>query len=216
MKKCLLILLLGVAGASAGDSTETAHGLVRAETIYPPPLEEVRYATTYNFTGHVLYPFPAVFLHKDAAAALQKVQEELASQGLGLKIHDGYRPLSVQARMWQIVPDERYVSDPLKSKGKHTRGTAVDVTLVDHMGNEMRMPTTYDDFTEKAHRTSDKWTGEERANSLRLEAAMTKQGFVPFQYEWWHFDLEGWEKYPPMDISFEDLARGVLTTKPVP
>ena len=54
MNKCLLILLLGLAGARAGDSPETAHGLVRAETIYPPPLEEVRYATTYNFTGHVL------------------------------------------------------------------------------------------------------------------------------------------------------------------
>jgi len=216
MKKLLLILLLGLARAHAGDPPEIAHGLVRAETICPAPLGEVRYATTYNFTGQVLYPFPAVFLHKDAAAALQKVQEDLASQGLGLKIYDGYRPLSVQARMWWIVPDERYVSDPLKSKGKHTRGTAVDVALVDRMGNGLRMPTTYDDFTEKAHRTSLQWTGEERANSLKLETVMKKHGFMPFQYEWWHFDLEGWEKYPPLDISFEDLARGVQTTKPVP
>ena len=216
MKKFLLILLLGLVRTNAGDPAEIPHGLVRAETIYPPPLEEVRYATTNTFTGHVLYPFPAVFLHKDTAAALQKVQEDLASQGLGLKIYDGYRPLSVQARMWQIVPDERYVSDPLKSRGKHTRGTAVDVTLVDHMGNELRMPTGYDDFTEKAHRDSDKWTGEERANALKLEAAMTRHGFVPFKYEWWHFDLADWEKYPPLDISFGDLARGVQTTKPVP
>ena len=216
MKKLLVILLLGLARAHAGNPPEIAHGFVRAETIYPPPLEEVRYASTYNFTGHVLYPFSAVFLHKDAAAALQKVQEDLASQGLGLKIYDGYRPLSVQARMWQIVPDERYVSDPLKSRGKHTRGTAVDVTLVDPMGNELRMPTPYDDFTEKAHRNSDKWTGEERANCLKLEAAMKRQGFVPFPYEWWHFDLASWEKYPPLDISFEDLARWVSTTKPVP
>jgi len=69
MKNYLLILLLGLARAHAGDPLEVSHGLVRAETIYPPPLEEVRYATTYNFTGHVLYPFPA---------ALQKVQEDLA------------------------------------------------------------------------------------------------------------------------------------------
>lgn len=216
MKKAFLLLLLFLPGAYAGEEAEIAHGLVRAETIYPPPLEEVRYATTYNFTGHVLYPFPAVFLHKDAAAALQKVQEELASEGLGLKIYDGYRPLSVQSRMWQIVPDERYVSDPKKSKGKHTRGTAVDVALVDHMGNDLRMPTTYDDFTEKAHRTSDKWTGEERSNSLKLEAVMKKHGFVPFPFEWWHYDLENWQNYPPLDISFEELALGVRTTKPVP
>ena len=78
MKKLPLILLLGLAQVHAGEPPEIAHGLVRAETIYPPPLEEVRYATTYNFTGHVLYPLPAVFLHKDAAAALQKVQEDLA------------------------------------------------------------------------------------------------------------------------------------------
>ncbi len=216
MKKSILLVFLCLAWAHAEEPREVIHGLVRAGTIYPPPLEEVRYATTYNFTGHVLYPFPAVFLHKDAAAALQKVQEELATQGLGLKIYDGYRPLSVQAKMWQIVPDERYVSDPQKSKGKHTRGTAVDVALVDHMGNELRMPTTYDDFTEKAHRTSDKWSGEERANSLKLEAVMKKFGFEPFVYEWWHFDLAGWQNYPPLNISFDELARGVQTTTPVP
>ncbi len=216
MKKLLIITLACLTFVRAEEPADIEHGLVKAETIYPPPLEEVRYATTYNFTGHVLYPFPAVFLHKDAAAALQKVQEELVLQGLGLKIFDGYRPLSVQGKMWQIVPDERYVSDPRKSKGKHTRGTAVDVALVDSMGNELRMPTTYDDFTEKAHRNSKDWTGEERANSLKLEAVMKKQGFVPFPYEWWHFDLEGWEKYPPLDISFAELASGVTTAKPVP
>jgi len=211
-----LLLLLGLAPCFAGEQPEIACGLVRAATIYPPPLEEVRYATTYNFTGHVMYPFPAVFLHQDAAAALQQVQEELSSQGLGLKIYDGYRPLSVQAKMWQIVPDERYVSDPLKSQGKHTRGTAVDVTLVDYLGNELRMPTPYDSFTEKAHRDSEKWTSAESANSRKLEAAMKKYGFVPFLYEWWHYDLADWQNYPPLDISFEDLARGEPLTKAVP
>lgn len=215
MGKLLLPVLLCLASAHAGEPAEVAHGLVRAETLYPPPLEEVRYATTYNFTGHVLYPFPAIFLHKDTATALQRVIEDLASQGLGLKIYDGYRPLSVQGKMWEIVPDERYVSDPLKSRGRHTRGTAVDITLVDHLGNDLRMPTPYDDFTEKAHRTSDKWTGEERANSLKLEAVMKNHGFVPFPFEWWHYDLADWQKYPPLNISFEELARGVTTAKPV-
>jgi D-alanyl-D-alanine dipeptidase len=108
------------------------------------------------------------------------------------------------------------VSDPLKSQGKHTRGTAVDVTLIDQAGNERRMPTPYDDFTEKAHRTSNKWSSEERANSLKLEAVMKKYGFVPFPFEWWHYDLTGWQNYPPLDISFEDLVRGVPATKPGP
>lgn len=215
MKASLFILLAGSLAAAAEPVGGVPHNLIRATTIYPPPLEEVRYATTYNFTGHVLYPFPAVYLHKDTAAALQKVQEDLAAQGLGLKVFDGYRPLSVQAKMWEIVPDERYVSDPLKSRGRHTRGTAVDLTLVDHMGNALKMPTGYDDFTEKAHRDSPKWTGEERANATKLEAAMKKHGFIPFAYEWWHFDLANWETYPPLNISFDDLAKGVTTAKPV-
>jgi zinc D-Ala-D-Ala dipeptidase len=109
--------------------------------------------------------------------------------------------------MWELIRDERYVSDPTKSKGKHTRGTAVDVTLVDHRGNELTMPTLYDDFSERAHRFSAKWTTEERTNSLKLEAVMRKHGFIPFAFEWWHYDFVGWENYPSLDISFETLAR---------
>lgn len=196
--------------------TAIEHNLVNIGEVYPALLQEIRYATIYNFTNKTLYPFATAFVHKDVAAALQKVQEELMGEGFGLKIYDGYRPLSVQAKMWELVPDERYVSDPKKSKGKHTRGTAVDVTLVDRFGNELKMPTDYDDFTEKAHRFSKKWSPEERANSEKLEAVMKKHGFEPFPYEWWHFDFVGWEKYPPMDISFEDLNKGVKTAVPVP
>lgn len=191
------------------------HELVNVGMIYPPLLQEIRYATTYNFTGQVLYPFPTAFVRKEVATALQKVQQELAWEGLGLKIYDGYRPISVQAKMWALVSDERYVSDPAKSKGKHTRGTAVDVTLVDRRGNELTMPTAYDDFTEKAHRFSKKWSKEERKNSLKLEEIMKKHGFIPFPYEWWHYDFKDWEKYPPLDISFEELGRGVKTAVPV-
>ncbi len=118
--------------------------------------------------------------------------------------------------MWQMVPDERYVSDPAKSKGRHPRGVAVDVTLVDSQGNERRMPTAYDDFTERAHRFSNKWSEEERRNSLRLEAVMKKNGFAPFPFEWWHYDFRDWQKCPALDISFQDLEKGVKTTLPIP
>jgi len=195
---------------------EVEHKLTDIRTIYPPLLQEIRYATTYNFTGYTLYPFPAAYVHADLIAPLQKVQEELAAEGLGLKIYDGYRPLSVQAKMWEILPDERYVSDPAKSKGRHTRGVAVDVTLVDRYGNELKMPTPYDDFTERAHRFSNKWSAEERRNSLRLEAVMKKNGFAPFPFEWWHYDFRDWDRYPALNISFEDLAQGLKTTVPVP
>jgi zinc D-Ala-D-Ala dipeptidase len=201
--------------ATLPPQVEIEHNLVNVGMIYPPPVQEIRYATLCNFTGEVLYPFPAAFVHKDVAAALQKVQEELKAEGLCLKIFDGYRPLSVQKKMWARVPDERFVSEPGKSRGKHTRGTAVDVTLVDRMGNELKMPSVYDDFSNKAHRYSTEWSVEERRNSLKLESVMKKHNFIPFRFEWWHFDYAGWENYPPLDVSFEALGQGVRTTVPV-
>lgn len=196
---CLILLTVWTVGARAQE-------LVNIRAVQPQMLEEVRYATKYNFTGEALYPFPAVYIHKDLVEPLRKVQEELAEKGLGLKIYDGYRPLPVQQKMWDLIRDERYVSNPAKNKGRHTRGTAVDVTLVDRMGNELKMPTGFDDFTEKAHRKMMSWSAEERANAELLEAVMVKNGFVPYPYEWWHFDYQGWEEHEPQDVSFEKLA----------
>jgi zinc D-Ala-D-Ala dipeptidase len=197
----------GTSQEASPSPSPLEHHLVNVTTIYPPLLQEIRYATACNFTGQVLYPFPAAFVHRDVAAALRRVQQDLRKEGLCLKIYDGYRPGSIQFKMWELVRDERYVSDPVKGKGKHTRGTAVDVTLVDRLGNELAMPTAYDDFSEKAHRFSAAWTKEERTNSLKLEAVMKKHGFIPFPFEWWHFDYVGWENYPSLDISFEALSR---------
>lgn len=206
----------GFARDAAPSPAPMAHHLVNLQEIHPPLLQEIRYATTHNFTGQVLYPFPAAFVHRDVARALQKIQADLQKEGLGLKIYDGYRPLSIQARMWKLVPDERYVSNPATSRGRHARGTAVDITLVDRLGNELPMPSNYDAFTEKAHREGKGWTAEQRANSEKLEAVMKKHGFIPYPFEWWHFDWKNWEKYPPLDISFEELARGKKTAVPVP
>jgi len=75
-----------------------AHHLVDAGAIQPPPLEEIRYATRNNFTGEVLYPVAKAYVHRNTAEALTKVQADLAAEGLGLKIYDGYRPFSVEEK----------------------------------------------------------------------------------------------------------------------
>jgi D-alanyl-D-alanine dipeptidase len=188
--------------------------LVDVSTIRPPLLEEIRYATKYNFTGEQLYPFPAAYVHRDVAAALAAVQADLAREGLGLKIYDGYRPLSVQQKMWDLIRDERYVSNPAVNKGRHTRGTAVDVTLVDKHGNELPMPSPFDDFTEAAHRDSPTMAPAQHANMQKLQDVMVRHGFEPYPFEWWHYDFHDWKSYPVLDISFDDLARGVKTTEP--
>lgn len=182
------------------------NGLVALETVQPPCLPEVRYATRHNFTGEILYPLPRLFLHRDAARALRRVQRDLQKRGLGLKVWDAYRPLAVQQKMWNLIRDERYVSNPAQNKGRHTRGTAVDVTLVDKLGRELPMPSDFDDFSERAHRDYRGGTAEQRRHRQLLADVMQRHGFVGFPTEWWHFDLANWEDYPPLDIPIDALA----------
>lgn len=182
-----------------------ARRLVNLRTVEPSLRFDVRYASTNNFTGQQLYPLPAVWLHEDVAHALVNVQRDLQKEGLGLKVFDGYRPYHVQQRMWDMIRDERYVSNPAKNAGRHTRGTAVDVTLVDLRGRELPMPTAFDDFTERAHRNASGTSPRARANSQKLERVMVRHGFIAYPYEWWHFDFQGWEQHPPLDVPLTHL-----------
>ncbi len=164
--------------------------------------QDIRYATTHNFTHTQLYPQSRCILHGAIAQALSQVQTDLAAQGLGLKVYDCYRPLAVQRQMWNQVPDERYVANPARGS-RHNRGAAVNITLVDRDGREMPMPTDFDDFTEQAWRNSTGGPEGARHNSQILELAMVKHGFAPLPTEWWHFDGAGWEQFPVIDIPFE-------------
>jgi D-alanyl-D-alanine dipeptidase len=172
--------------------------LVDIQTVNPRIVVDLRYATTDNFTGQAVYDFQICFLHKEVAKALSQVQDELESIGLGVKVWDGYRPMSVQWQFWKLVPDERYISDPRKG-GRHTRGTAVDLTLIDKEGSELPMPTSFDDFSEKAHANCSDVPVEQKANRELLKKIMEKHGFIGLSTEWWHFDFAGWENFPPLD-----------------
>ena len=168
---------------------------------------EIVYATKDNFLGIPLYPLPLCYLHKAAAKALNDVQKEVESRGLSLKVFDGYRPLSVQQLMWDKIQDERYCSNPAVNRGRHTRGTAVDLTLIDKEGNELPMPTKFDEFTEHAHAFAP-CSKEAHSNRELLRIMMGNQGFHMLSTEWWHFDLMGWKddvRYPPLDIPFTSL-----------
>jgi D-alanyl-D-alanine dipeptidase len=166
---------------------------------------DLRYATPDNFTKVTLYPVAKAYLHRNTANALVQVQRELATQGLGLKIFDAYRPLSVQKQMWDLIHDARYVSNPAINAGRHTRGTAIDLTLVDPDGQEMPMPTAFDDFTEHAHRNARGIPADAARNAKLLETTMIKHGFIPYPFEWWHFDFRDWRKHPPLDVPLDQL-----------
>ncbi|MEI6344327.1 MAG: M15 family metallopeptidase [Verrucomicrobiota bacterium] len=182
-----------------------ASDIVDVSTMKCPPLEEIRYATPYNFTGTRLYPSPAAYVRKELIPYLEEIQEDLAKKGLGLKIYDGYRPLPIQQKMWDLILDERFVSNPAVNRGRHTRGTAVDVTLVDKIGNPLPMPSDFDEFSPRAAVAYTGGTPETRRNRELLQKVMTRHGFLSYPHEWWHFDFQGWEKYEPLSIGFAEL-----------
>jgi D-alanyl-D-alanine dipeptidase len=174
--------------------------LVNIQLFIPKVQVELKYATANNFTGQIVYEFDQCLLLKEAALRLRDVQTELETMGLGLKIWDAFRPAAAQWKFWALVPDERYVSDPRKG-GRHTRGTAIDLTLVTNHGQELPMPSNFDDFSEKAHRDYNGANEEAIKNRELLEKVMEKHGFIGLPTEWWHFDLMGWENHPPIDIT---------------
>lgn len=200
LKSCCgfaLLLALMVAGCATNHRPED---LVDVQKVIPGVVLDIRYATTNNFTGKKLYPFAGCYLRRATAEKLATAQAELKPLGCGLKIYDGYRPLSVQRTMWEVFPQPGYVADPKKGS-RHNRGAAVDVTLIrlsDSM--ELPMPTPYDDFTPQAHRNFMALPADVIQNRELLERVLTKHGFVGLPTEWWHFDDANWRNYPLLDI----------------
>jgi D-alanyl-D-alanine dipeptidase len=160
---------------------------------------DMRYATTRNFTGRVLYASPRPWLREPVARQLAAAQAAAAGHGLGLKVWDAYRPAEAQRLMWAACPDPNFVAPPERGS-RHTRGAAVDVTLVRlDDGAELPMGSDFDDFSTRAARDYAGLEPPEAANRALLTRFMTDAGFTGIRTEWWHYDAEGWERWPLID-----------------
>lgn len=195
------ILLLFLPGSCSKEEP-----LVLVSEIDSTIVIDLPYATRNNFVGTVLYDTNLCYLRLSVARRLHRVQTRLHQKGYGLKIWDGYRPRSVQYKMWKIVQDPRYVADPRKGS-RHNRGAAIDVTLVDSRGRELVMPTGFDDFTEKAKRDYTDLPEAAIRNRQTLTDAMVAEGFLPLPSEWWHFDAPNWKQYSLLDIPLKEVTR---------
>lgn len=161
---------------------------VRIIDYIPTARVELAYATVNNFTGYRIYDFTDSYLRYGTIKKLVKVSEELAEQGIGLIIWDGFRPAAAQAKLWEICPDPTFVSHPVTGKRTHCRGNTVDVSLYDlETGDDLPVPTGYDNFTAYADRDYSDCSQDAAANALLLEQTMQKHGFTPYFAEWWHF-----------------------------
>lgn len=164
-----------------------AGDFVKVRDYIPDIVVELKYATSSNFTGKVVYDFTEVYLRYSTVLKLMDVQAELREQGLKLKIWDGFRPLEAQQTLWYAKPDPNYVSNPWSGTNSHSRGNTVDVTLVDADGKELEMPTGFDDFTSFADRDYSDCTDAAAKNAQLLQEVMESHGFTGLQSEWWHF-----------------------------
>jgi D-alanyl-D-alanine dipeptidase len=180
--------------------------LVELVKLDPTIRLDIRYATTNNFLGTPVYTQARAFLQRPAAEALLRAHHELRSRGYGLIIHDGYRPWYVTKIFWDATPDDKkiFVADPAKGS-VHNRGCAVDLSLYDlATGKEVKMPSGYDEMTERAYADYAGGTEGERALRELLRNAMEAQGFAVIPKEWWHFDYKDWKLYPIQNVRFED------------
>jgi D-alanyl-D-alanine dipeptidase len=181
--------------------------LVDLEKAIPGLELDIRYATTNNFTGEVIYNLAKAYARKPVAEALALVQADLKEQGLELKIHDGYRPYSATVKFYEVYGDTTFVASPYQGS-RHNRGCAIDLTVINsETKQELNMPTPYDSFQEEAFPDFPLEDQEAVANREMLIAAMEKRGFKVYDSEWWHFDFVGWEKFDVMDIDFEELTK---------
>lgn len=179
--------------------------LVDLEQYIPGIILDIRYATDNNFTGEVIYEEAKAYVRLPVAKVIKQIQEQLNDMGLGLKVFDAYRPYAATLRFYEVYPDTMFVAAPWKGS-RHNRGCAVDVGLVDlKTGNELPMPTAFDDFTEKAHAGYSDLADTLISNRTILINIMEKNGFSVYPYEWWHYDFTGWENYELMDIALNEI-----------
>ena len=186
----------------------------------PAIIQEIRYYSTYNFIGDRIdgYEEPCAILTMEAARALKSVSNEMNVMGYRLKVFDAYRPAAAVKHfvLWGLedtdirmkpffYPDldkeELFMRGYIASRSSHSRGSTVDLTLFDmRTGKELDMGSPFDYFSEVSHPDYTGITKEQYENRMLLRTAMLRNGFEPYDCEWWHFTLRD-EPFP--DTYFE-------------
>ena len=159
---------------------------------------DMMYARADNFTGRVIYQTAQCFLHPAAEAGLRKAVAAAQGFGFKLKIFDAYRPQQAHEALWAFMPDARYVADPARGSN-HTRGVAVDLTLLDGTGVALDMGTPVDTMTPASHHFYAALPAAVLVNRMHLLTIMLEAGFVHHPNEWWHYQLPDAMRFALLD-----------------
>lgn len=140
---------------------------------------------------------------QDSLRNIREFDGKLYPKGIGIKIWDGYRPRSVQYLFWEIYPNSTYIANP-ENGSKHNRGGAIDLILVDlSTGEELRMPTAFDDFSERASHNYNSLPQNILNNRALLKSVMTYAGMNSYNAEWWHYEIPNADNYPLLDFQMK-------------
>lgn len=224
-----LLAVFAVSHASFGpaarggepSSPSLPRGFVRVADVLPEVLLDIRYYSTFNFVGERIdgYNAPVAILSRPTAAALAQAAEAARARGYVFRVFDAYRPQDAADHFvhWAVASaDQRnkavFYPDLEKSRlfeqgyltprSGHSRGSAIDLTLVDRRtGQELDMGTPFDFFGEKSHHGTALITGVQAANRAFLRFIMEEAGFRAYSREWWHYNFID-EPYPETYFNF--------------
>lgn len=177
----LFLYLITFANAPAKDAW------MEVKTLDETIVLDLKYATTDNFVKEKMYDCARCFLRPEVAEAVAAAHKALRKKGYGgLKMFDCYRPRPIQRKLWQKIPDERYVANPDKGS-MHNRGAAVDLTIIDKEGKELDMGTAFDYFGPEGYHNYTKLPAKVLQNRKLLRETLAKQGLHHIKTEWWHY-----------------------------
>jgi len=220
----LLTLLFACSAQAQAPQRVVQDVLVDAATVVDGLIVDMRYFSDDNFVGARIDGYEAArcLLTRPAAAALARVQQDLARQGFGLKVFDCYRPTRAVmhfVRWARDIKDVKRKADFYPDVDKrdlfrlgyiapqsgHSRGSTVDLTLVRYGSGrppaEVDMGTRFDFFGMQSWPSSSAVSADARASRRILASAMRRGGFRPYEREWWHFTLRN-EPYPGSYFDF--------------
>ncbi len=166
--------------------------------IVPPAFDvdiTIAYATADNFTGVPVYGRPGCYLHAEAAGLLTRAIGLAADIGLRLCIFDAFRPTEAQWVLWNHTPDPDFLADPRRGS-PHSRGAAVDLTLLDPTGRALDMGTEFDAFTPRSHHGAEGISADAARNRHLLLGLMTAAGWDFYRNEWWHYQMFDSRRFP--------------------
>ncbi len=215
------ILLFSLFLSSSLFAQKLPKGFSYLDKIDPSIRKELRYISNNNFIGKPIdgYKSNRVIISTQAANALKKVQSTLIDFGFSLKIYDAYRPQQAVNHFvrWakdvndtlqksnfypNVAKKDLFKLDYIASKSGHTRGSTVDLTIIDIIsGEELDMGSSYDFFGVQSHPHHHKITKQQKSNRLLLRNLMLSNGFKPYEQEWWHFTLKN-EPFPKTYFNF--------------